>query len=355
VLVLMATLGVGCAPELELPEELKAGAVALALPAAPADAHCVRVTVAGERTVNRLFPVTPGRAAMLTFDGLPTGQVTVSEEAFEARCERVQTRTLPAWISEEPRTAVLAPWQAVELPVRLRPAGQVRARHDLQEGTLPAAFVVDEHRAELPPTTVGWLSPAVTFRVRNAGAGTAGPMTVMLVGAHAGDFIVTSNGCQGLEEEATCELTVVAQPSAAGPRQATLQIVADPGGLAQIALSVEGLTPASLRVSPGRVDFGIVPSGGRSELVALEVQNEGGTESEPLTALLQITSAGPLAFAIVSDGCAGARLAPGGTCTIVLRATPPTGLPAGFAQTALLSVEAPGAPAAMATLRVVHR
>ncbi|MGD9583573.1 MAG: choice-of-anchor D domain-containing protein, partial [Lysobacterales bacterium] len=62
--------------------------------------------------------------------------------------------------------------------------------------------------------------------VENTGAGTLQPGLVTIGGADAADFSIQSNGCAGaqLANGAFCTIDLGFAPSAAGPRQATLQL-----------------------------------------------------------------------------------------------------------------------------------
>jgi hypothetical protein len=331
------------------------GSVSLAIAAAPRDAACLRVTATGAHTVVRLFPLTPGQPAHLTVTGLPLGPVTIVEEVFAIACPLVQPGLSPTWLSEKPTMATLLPRQVVELTIVLRPAGQVRIRNDFQDGPPAAAMELSPARIDLGPTTVGTLSSAGAVLVRNAGAARAGALVATFAGPHADDFAVTGNTCGALDPGAVCVVNVAARPGAVGPRQATLRLAAAPGAAVEAALSVVGLAPARLSISPTTLNFGAVTGGTVSNFTDFRVRNEGGTPTEALVIELRATSEGSLAFRTGRDTCAGAVLAPGGTCVVAVRATPPEGESAGFEQTADLVISAANAAPVTARLQVTHR
>ncbi len=77
------------------------GAATLALVKAPADASCLRVDIeSSARKLTRLLPLTPGKAASFRLEGLPTGRVAFTGNAFNAPCEGVFTNSIPSWYSD---------------------------------------------------------------------------------------------------------------------------------------------------------------------------------------------------------------------------------------------------------------
>lgn len=69
------------------------GTIVLALTTVPSDVRCVRVMVSGHQMVVRSFDVTPGTGTSLTVGGLPLGQATVYEDAFNTACSSITPNT----------------------------------------------------------------------------------------------------------------------------------------------------------------------------------------------------------------------------------------------------------------------
>jgi streptogramin lyase len=97
------------------------GRIAVELTVAPADARCLRITVAGTgSTVTRELALSPGGAVAFDLTGLPLGMVTVTEEAFTVACP-VPANTSPTWIAD-PVPATLIRDMPVEVMVAFRRA-----------------------------------------------------------------------------------------------------------------------------------------------------------------------------------------------------------------------------------------
>jgi beta-glucosidase len=126
------------------PEEL--GAARLTLGAAPADALCLRVTAAGSRAVTRAFDLTPGRAAALLMDRLPTGGVSFAAEAFAVGCAALTGGDVPRWVSD-PAVVTIAPAEIAEVALLLRRNGRAQVGVDFDSS--PGRFRLAPHRARV--------------------------------------------------------------------------------------------------------------------------------------------------------------------------------------------------------------
>src|SRR5512134_984297 len=110
-----------------VPEE---GAAVLMVSQAPADTQCVQITAEGNRTVIRVFPVTPGQStATLSMSGLPVGDVTFTGAAFSANCGAVSQSVEPEWVAE-PVAVVVVSSPAVTVPLVFRRNGQATVNAD---------------------------------------------------------------------------------------------------------------------------------------------------------------------------------------------------------------------------------
>lgn len=157
---------------------------------------------------------------------------------------------------------------------------------------------------------------SVTFTLANAGDRASANIAVSLPGSPA--FTVTADSCTGtsLGPRKSCAVTVAYAPTTSGEADtATLTATAvhDSAGL---ALAGKSGIP-SLAFSPASYDFGAVSVGG-SATQSFTLTNSGSGTSAPLTMSLS----GSSAMSLSSDGCNGAELAPGGTCTVTVAYAP---------------------------------
>jgi hypothetical protein len=161
-------------------------------------------------------------------------------------------------------------------------------------------------------------------------------------GPNAGDFILGSNPCIGspLAPQNSCYLTATFIPSAAGRRQATLQIASNASGSPQSFL-LEGSgqsTALSLSFSQPAYDFGVSNIGTGVVSSALNVSNTGNVVISGIT----IAGKNAADFTITDNVCG---TSPQGSCFLLVTFTPSaTGV-----RTATLSVSsnAPGSPQSM--------
>ncbi len=222
------------------------------------------------------------------------------------------------------------------------------------------ALTADPAALDLGGATVGVVGPSQPVTLTNSATGVnAGTVTieaggVTITGADAGQFAIDEDGCAGvtLTPGQSCTVRVAAAPASADPRSATLRIADDaPGAPHAVALTAIGRAP-EIATDPATLDFGAVPAARRSAPRTLTVRNRAtGPGAADLTfATPAATLAGPDAdrFAIVTDGCAGATLAPGEDCAIRVRFAPG----GAGARTAVLELadDAPDAPQQVALI-----
>ncbi len=163
-------------------------------------------------------------------------------------------------------------------------------------------------------------------------------------------FTITTNGCAGvLPPSATCTVTLVFSPTAAGGASSSFNVSGD--GLS-VSASLSGVgrapnvpTPGSLKIKPTSANFGSAPAGTSLPAKKFVVSNPGQTAVPLAGVALGGTDADQ--FSIVSNGCTGA-LAGGATCTIQVSAT----VTREGSLTATLGVLGSGGQSAQATLRL---
>jgi hypothetical protein len=167
---------------------------------------------------------------------------------------------------------------------------------------------------------VGSKSATKTVVVANVGPGTTGSLAVALSGSS--DFVIDTDGCKemALGTTGNCSVAVHFAPTTSGLRSASLQVSATPGGTAQVSLSGTGAGAGSLSITPATNDYGPVPVGSTSAPATFTVTNKGNTATGAVTVALSGSDAKQ--FAPSSDLCSGKPLAPLGSCTVAVIASP---------------------------------
>jgi hypothetical protein len=216
----------------------------------------------------------------------------------------------------------------------------------------PAVITMDPATRDFGTVVSGNSSAATSFNVFHDGEADSGPLDVSISGPDASQFVIGAPSCQGqvLSERTLCAVKVEFRPTSAGPKSATLQVSASPGGSRTASLSGTGLAAASLSISPAIRNFGNITAGQESEVTIFTVTNNGagpaGTDSmlNP-----QITGGDATSFALdfATSNC-GQTLAPGASCALGVWFRPAVGSTG--AKTASLNVSAAPGGTASASL-----
>jgi hypothetical protein len=170
--------------------------------------------------------------------------------------------------------------------------------------------------------SVGQTSPPATFTVTNVGTDPLHVTSVTRKSPGGTHYQVTADTCSGTEvaPSATCDLTVVFQPKAAGPHPAEIQILSD-ALVKRFAVTGTALAP-DISVAPSSLAFGNVEVGGASPSKRFTVTNSG---SAPLVVgAVTRKSPGGTHYELTGDTCSGATVAPSATCTIDVAFRPKT-------------------------------
>lgn len=176
---------------------------------------------------------------------------------------------------------------------------------------------------------IGTGSGAQTLTVTNTGTAvlTFPAGGVSLSGTDSSQFALGSDTCtaQSVAVADTCTVSVTFTPATAGGKSAALSLISDaPSSPDVVALTGAGTTATTqpaVGLSPNGLTFGDQSVGTASAAQAVTVTNTGGA---PLVfAAGGVTLAGsPKYFTISADNCAGQTVAPGGTCSTLVRFTP---------------------------------
>ncbi|MEI9949712.1 MAG: hypothetical protein WDO74_12225 [Pseudomonadota bacterium] len=109
------------------------GLATLDLTGAPVDARCAVVTTtpATGAAQSKQFPLSPGQTAVFNLSGLPTGNVTMTEQVYTVACSAVTATTPAAW-SADPVSVTLVQGVTSNVTFNLHAGsgGQVSARNN---------------------------------------------------------------------------------------------------------------------------------------------------------------------------------------------------------------------------------
>jgi len=157
-----------------------------------------------------------------------------------------------------------------------------------------------------------------TVTLHNDGNASATVTAINVTGDHAKDFAATQN-CAGTTLAAgdSCTISVTFTPSAVGPRQAGLDVLADG---TQLSVSLTGTGQSLVVAQPTAIDFGSLGVGTTSTAKTVTVTNAGS----PAVDAVAVNIAGPqqAAFAATST-CTS--LASSASCTVSVTFRPTTG------------------------------
>jgi hypothetical protein len=101
-------------------EEEALGSAEIQITQVPADVSCIRIVAAGSSRVSQQsFDVAAGQSSVLAMQGLPTGAVTFSGDAFPTPCSQVGSMSTPTYIADPVVAQVQLPQiTQVTLPMR---------------------------------------------------------------------------------------------------------------------------------------------------------------------------------------------------------------------------------------------
>ncbi len=214
--------------------------------------------------------------------------------------------------------------------------------------------------ASFGSTAVGQTSAAAAFTVTNVGKAKSSPLAIALGGPNVAVFSVTGGTCGAggaiLDAGASCSIAVTAAPlagSALGPATASLTVSATLGGTAVATLSTT-VTDAGLTLSPSPHDFGVLIGGGSSPDAPFQVGNTGTAPTTAVTLSLDGPDAAD--FQLTGGTCNSGvtTLAPGATCTAVVRFSPGAAALPGVRTAVLTAIAATGGVATAAVVGTVQ-
>ena len=191
---------------------------------------------------------------------------------------------------------------------------------------------------DFPGTMAGLSSAPVTVTVTNTGTGTSAGLLVYDSGCGyydydtCNEYLITDDLCteNALAPGASCTFALIFRPSDLATDFTNINIAASGVGA---HVQVSG-TATGLHVPVQQVDFAPTPVGSTSAVETITVTNTGSGPTGPISTVLALAD-----FEVMSNGCAGAALAAGGSCTLQVRFRART---AGLVQGSIVIAAAPG-------------
>lgn len=178
----------------------------------------------------------------------------------------------------------------------------------------PPSLSIDETTHDFQMVVQGTTSAPASFVITNTGGDTATGITVVLSGADAARFALSSDSCTGatLASTQTCTVAVTFSPNALGlVSGVVLTVTPSTGSAVSATLQGTGTAPGAL-VLTGDGAFGIVDT--TSSLAKdFVVTNNGGSNVGPL--VVSSTDDAQFTAAMTGTTCAGATVPPGLSCT----------------------------------------
>jgi hypothetical protein len=136
-------------------------------------------------------------------------------------------------------------------------------------------------------------------------------------GTNAADFTVTSDGCTGatLDPAGSCSILVRFTPGATGVRSATLRLSHSAGADVLVPLGGSGATGTpKVALSRSTINFGSTWVGNVTPFTTVGVTNSG--DGGLSIGSVGLTGEDPGDFVMGANGCSGATLSVGASCTI---------------------------------------
>jgi len=162
------------------------------------------------------------------------------------------------------------------------------------------------------PQAPGTVSPPKTVTVKNTGNETL-PVYYAIISV-TGPFKLTSNACPVyLASGASCTVSVAYAPTTGGGAQSGSLTIQTSAPSSPHVIPLSGTPTPWISVTPGAVGFGSVALGNATSGRVVKVTSTGTAPLVVSSLSVGGTNAGD--FPIWADGCTGATLSPGASCT----------------------------------------
>ncbi len=172
--------------------------------------------------------------------------------------------------------------------------------------------------------TQGVLASPVSVTVTNDSSDTVTVTSLTFSGANPGDFSTSGDTCTGtgVAPNSSCTFSVAFTPQGVGARSATLAVASSsPDSPATLGVAGTGVAVvAAGSVGPSAFTFSQTTVGATSAATTVTLTSTG---TGPLSVTgVAVGGQQPLDFVVTVDGCTGAMLAPGLTCTVSVAFAP---------------------------------
>jgi len=177
-------------------------------------------------------------------------------------------------------------------------------------------------RVGFPSTPVGTQSIPQPVGVLNGGEAPLHISNIMIAGANAADFSVSSvGGCFGSAiapgSVPACSFEVSFMPRAGGIETAVVTVTDDAPGSPQ-ELELTGSGDAPLTIAPTSLNFGVLPQGATSPAQTLTLTNTSSDAIQNVSVVLS----GPDAAQFLASGAVCSSIPSAGSCTLGFRFQP---------------------------------
>ena len=182
-------------------------------------------------------------------------------------------------------------------------------------GSAPATASASPASLSFPGTSVASSSAPLTVTLTNGPGSPISISSIGVSGSNASDFLVSSNTCgASLAIAASCTVSIVFEPGAAGTRTANLTFADSATNSPQIvALSGSGSSTGATSVSPSGLTWAAVAVGNKSGQKTVTVTNGNGAAIT--ISSISFSGANPGDFSVFSKTC-DATLAPATSCSL---------------------------------------
>jgi hypothetical protein len=201
---------------------------------------------------------------------------------------------------------------------------------------------------QLSATSLNFLPQSVgtgtsqTLKVTSTGNSPVGFSSITISGSNAADFSQTNTCFPAISTPGSCTISVTFNPTAAGNRSATLNLVDNAVGSPQTVALTGVATVAGILLSPSSINFSSQPIGAASAAVAITVKSTG-QGSLAINPISPSSFTGPNAADFSQTNNCSGSIAPGNTCALQVVFTPTCGnLPTARSAVLNLTDNAPG-------------
>ncbi|WP_193607022.1 choice-of-anchor D domain-containing protein [Nocardioides lijunqiniae] len=174
-------------------------------------------------------------------------------------------------------------------------------------------FLTWNSHLDFGTVAIGDQSGTQRINPANATSDTQSDVSVTISGPDADQFQLGWQSCSPqVAPRQSCSIEVAFRPTSPGAKSAQLSLGSTPGGIVAIALTGSG---RPMTVAPTSRSFSAF-AGETTQAMSFTITNLDAPTTGPLSS--QLTGPDAAQFRIVSDGCSGATLTTGSTCSVTV-------------------------------------